>query len=235
MLSSDLCNYDPKQRLVFTADASDHVVVSLISHVWPNETERPIAHVSPTLPSTGNYRQTEEDAQETILGVKKFHKYISRCSFTLLTDYKPLQSIPLHTANRLQHWSIGLLAGNAPFNRGLLLNIGAREALLRDPTVDCFVFHDVDLLPENSDNLYVCDNHLRHLAAGVDEFRFHVPFLNYAGGVSSLSKENMIKVCSPRYLYFPNPISVDNTDHTELFRNLSRRAYLPFHPVNRQR
>ncbi|TPP39777.1 UDP-Gal:betaGlcNAc beta 1 4-galactosyltransferase polypeptide 4 [Fasciola gigantica] len=84
-------------------------------------------------------------------------------------------------------------AGNAPFNRGLLLNIGIREALLRDPVVDCFIFHDVDLLPENSDNLYVCDKHLRHLAAGVDEFRYHVPFMNYAGGVSSLSKVNVLK------------------------------------------
>ncbi|KAG5442096.1 Beta-1,4-galactosyltransferase 3 [Clonorchis sinensis] len=85
-------------------------------------------------------------------------------------------------------------SGADPFNRGLLLNIGIRESLRRDPNINCFVFHDVDLLPENSQNLYYCDSSLRHLASGVDEFRYHVPFSNYAGGVTSLSKDNVLKI-----------------------------------------
>ncbi|KAF8562569.1 hypothetical protein P879_09110 [Paragonimus westermani] len=84
--------------------------------------------------------------------------------------------------------------GNDPFNRGLLMNIGIREALLRDPDINCFIFHDVDLLPENSDNLYLCDEHLRHLSSGIDEFRYHVPFSNYAGGVTAFSKKNVIQI-----------------------------------------
>ncbi|KAF5399781.1 N-acetyllactosaminide 3-alpha-galactosyltransferase [Paragonimus heterotremus] len=84
--------------------------------------------------------------------------------------------------------------GNDPFNRGLLMNIGIREALLRDPDINCFIFHDVDLLPENSGNLYLCDAHLRHLSSGIDEFRYHVPFSNYAGGVTALSKKNVFQI-----------------------------------------
>ncbi|CAL8099734.1 unnamed protein product [Calicophoron daubneyi] len=85
-------------------------------------------------------------------------------------------------------------AGDTPFNRGLLLNIGMRESLLRDPTISCFIFHDVDLLPEDSNNLYLCDGNLRHMASGIDEARFHSPFENYAGGVTALSRTNAILI-----------------------------------------
>ena len=42
------------------------------------------------------------------------------------------------------------------FNRALLMNIGFNEALKED-SWNCFVFHDVDLLPENDTNIYGCD------------------------------------------------------------------------------
>mgnify|MGYP000173909647 CR=1 FL=1 len=38
---------------------------------------------------------------------------------------------------------------------------------------DCFVFHDVDLIPENDYNVYECDPQgPRHLAPAVDELRY---------------------------------------------------------------
>lgn len=44
----------------------------------------------------------------------------------------------------------------AIFNRGLLLNIGYLEALkLTD--FDCFMLHDVDMIPENLANIYECN------------------------------------------------------------------------------
>lgn len=64
-----------------------------------------------------------------------------------------------------------LQAGQEKFNRGRLLNIGAVEALKED-NFDCFVFHDVDLLPENDKNLYYCDDQVRHLASAIDETRY---------------------------------------------------------------
>ena len=42
------------------------------------------------------------------------------------------------------------------FNRGLLANIGYIEAL-KKRDFDCFILHDVDLIPENMENRYVCN------------------------------------------------------------------------------
>ena len=51
------------------------------------------------------------------------------------------------------------------------MNVGFLEALKLDG-FDCFIFHDVDLLPENDKNLYLCDEHLRHLSSAIDETRY---------------------------------------------------------------
>ena len=43
----------------------------------------------------------------------------------------------------------------APFNRGALLNLGFLEARKLD-NFTCFVFHDVDMVPETDLALYRC-------------------------------------------------------------------------------
>lgn len=41
------------------------------------------------------------------------------------------------------------------------------------PIFDCFIFHDVDMVPENDYNVYECDRHgPRHLSPAVDELRY---------------------------------------------------------------
>ncbi|XP_014773202.1 beta-1,4-galactosyltransferase 3 isoform X1 [Octopus bimaculoides] len=84
-------------------------------------------------------------------------------------------------------------SGISTFNRGKLMNIGYLEALDYD-SFDCFVFHDVDLIPENDKNIYLCDQHARHLASAIDEMRYHVMFYNYAGGVIAINRENVKKI-----------------------------------------
>lgn len=72
------------------------------------------------------------------------------------------------------HYGIYLIhqAGNATFNRAKLLNVGIREAM-KDEDWDCLLLHDVDLIPENDYNLYVCDEYYpKHIASAIDKFQY---------------------------------------------------------------
>ena len=53
-------------------------------------------------------------------------------------------------------------ADSHKFNRGTLLNVGFVEAM-KDFAWDCFIFHDVDLLPLDDRNSYVCLDRPRHM------------------------------------------------------------------------
>uniref|UniRef100_A0A8D0GQK2 Beta-1,4-galactosyltransferase n=1 Tax=Sphenodon punctatus TaxID=8508 RepID=A0A8D0GQK2_SPHPU len=55
--------------------------------------------------------------------------------------------------------------GDTKFNRAKLLNVGFLEAL-KEENWDCFIFHDVDLVPENDLNLYMCGSQPKHLVVG---------------------------------------------------------------------
>lgn len=84
-------------------------------------------------------------------------------------------------------------AGNTKFNRAMLMNIGFVEALkLYD--WHCFVFHDVDLLPEDDRNIYSCPEQPRHMSVAVDTMGYKLPYADIFGGVSALTKEQMEKI-----------------------------------------
>ena len=61
--------------------------------------------------------------------------------------------------------------GQTPFNRAMLMNIGAAEALRQD-SFQCFIFHDVDLLPEDDRNIYSCPEQPRHMSVAIDVFKY---------------------------------------------------------------
>jgi len=51
------------------------------------------------------------------------------------------------------------------------MNAGFLEAL-HDELFNCFIFHDVDLVPENDYNLYTCPQMPRHMSVAVNELKY---------------------------------------------------------------
>lgn len=70
-----------------------------------------------------------------------------------------------------------------PFNKGYLYNVGYKTAKENQHT--CFVFHDVDLIPENDHILYGCIRSPMHLSRAIDKFNYNLPDVKLIGGVSA--------------------------------------------------
>ncbi|XP_065110461.1 beta-1,4-galactosyltransferase 1 [Paramisgurnus dabryanus] len=83
--------------------------------------------------------------------------------------------------------------GKDTFNRAKLLNVGYAEAI-KEYDYDCFVFSDVDIVPMDDHNTYKCFSQPRHLSVSMDKFGFKLPYKNYFGGVSAMSKAQYLKI-----------------------------------------
>ena len=109
-------HYDPELPLQLAGDASAYGIGAVISHVFPNGSEKPIAFASRSLSvSERNYAQLEKEALSLVYGIKKFHQYLYSRKFELQTDHKPLMAIfgpkkeiPSLAAARLQCWAVTL-------------------------------------------------------------------------------------------------------------------------------
>lgn len=134
-----LCHYDPKKPIIVAADASEKGLGAVITHKFPNGSEKAICHVSRALTAAEkNYSQTEKEGLAIIFAVRKFHRYIYGRKFTLLTDHKPLlgifgrkQGISAHSANRLQRWCLTLMAYDFDIQFRSTTNFGQADALSR--------------------------------------------------------------------------------------------------------
>ena len=113
-----LVHYNPELPIKLAGEVSAYSRGAIISHVMPDNTERPIAFASRTLlPSEQKYSQVEKEALSLIFGAMKFHVYLYGRKFTLVTYHCPLltilgpnKGIPPMVAARLQRWAIKLSA-----------------------------------------------------------------------------------------------------------------------------
>jgi len=83
--------------------------------------------------------------------------------------------------------------GSSAFNRAMLLNVGAAEAL-KSYDYQCFIFHDVDLLPEDDRNLYNCPVQPRHMSVAINNFLYRLPYDDIFGGVSAMTVDQFRQV-----------------------------------------
>ncbi|XP_076867616.1 beta-1,4-galactosyltransferase 4 [Brachyhypopomus gauderio] len=138
--------------------------------------------------SGGQYQPADCVAQQSV-AVLIPHRNREKHLLYLLHHLHPfLQRQQLHYAIYIIHQ-----AGEETFNRAKLLNIGYLEAL-KDYSWDCFIFHDVDLVPENDHNLYTCDQQPKHLVVGRNSTGYKLRYKGYFGGVTALSRQQFLKV-----------------------------------------
>ncbi|XP_074603253.1 beta-1,4-N-acetylgalactosaminyltransferase bre-4-like [Brevipalpus obovatus] len=91
--------------------------------------------------------------------------------------------------------------GTDIFNKGVLMNAGAREAS-NESDFNCFIFHDVDLIPEDDRNLYSCQFTPWHMSVAVDKFNYQLPYPGLVGGVFAISKAHFTLVNGYSNLYW---------------------------------
>ncbi|XP_052260601.1 beta-1,4-N-acetylgalactosaminyltransferase bre-4-like isoform X2 [Dreissena polymorpha] len=85
--------------------------------------------------------------------------------------------------------------GSGVFNKGRLMNAGFFEAFGR-PSFDCYIFHDVDLVPETNMSVYTCEEWPKHLSVAVDKLNYRM--IQMGLGVCRQSAE------SSRYRMIPH-------------------------------
>ncbi len=91
------------------------------------------------------------------------------------------------------------------FNRGLLMNIGYNEAIKDEKNLNikwnCFIFHDVDLIPEDTRAIYMCDEFPIHFAVAVSSlnYQYDGDFIQNFGGITSFTRNQFKEINGFRY------------------------------------
>ncbi|CAH1781718.1 unnamed protein product [Owenia fusiformis] len=83
------------------------------------------------------------------------------------------------------------------FNKAALMNAGFNETTRIFPKMfDCYIFHDVDMLPENDRTVYGCrnDSSAIHFAQHVSKYNYKRPAWRLTGGAVSLTPKMFRKV-----------------------------------------
>ncbi|XP_068570149.1 beta-1,4-galactosyltransferase 1-like [Cebidichthys violaceus] len=168
---------------------------------------------NPNLRPGGRFRPRDCEALTKVAIIIPFRKREEHLKFWLFY---------LHPILQRQQLDYGVYVinqdGDQIFNRAKLLNVGYLEAL-KDYDYECFVFSDVDLIPMDDRNTYKCFSQPRHLSVSMDKFGFRLPYNQYFGGVSSMSKEQYLKING-----FPNNYWGWGGEDDDIFNRLSSKG-----------
>ncbi|VDN55531.1 unnamed protein product [Dracunculus medinensis] len=78
--------------------------------------------------------------------------------------------------------------GNGLFNKGRIMNAAFRFA--ETLGVDCVIFHDVDMFPQDDRNSYGCPISPRHIGAFVSNLGYQLWYKEIVGGVLAISMDD---------------------------------------------
>lgn len=160
-----LAHFDPTLPLILATDASPYAVGAVLSHTYPDGTERLIQFASQTLTAVQQkYAQIDKEAYAIIFGVKKFYYYLYGRPFTLYVDHQPLVQIlspskspSTLTTTRMQHYALFLQAFSYKIKYKNTKQHSNADAMSRLPlstesdfsfdTMDQFEIHQIETLP----------------------------------------------------------------------------------------
>ncbi|UJR25040.1 hypothetical protein I4U23_006400 [Adineta vaga] len=91
--------------------------------------------------------------------------------------------------------------GNGTYNKAVLMNAAFLYAS-SEYDFQCFVFHDVDLIPEDDRNMYSCPIFPRHMSVAVDEMNYKLTYEELIGGVLNIRTEHFLTVNGYSNLYW---------------------------------
>ncbi|XP_030835395.1 beta-1,4-galactosyltransferase 5-like [Strongylocentrotus purpuratus] len=100
------------------------------------------------------------------------------------------------------------------FNRAMLMNVGFLESL-NFTDYDCFVIHDVDHVPIDERNYYGCSSMPRHFISGSDRWNYKLPYKDFFGAVTGLTKANIRSING-----FPNVYWGWGGEDDEIYRRV---------------
>lgn len=171
-LTSDqvLVPFNPELPVILATDASPVGLGAVLSHIFPDGSERPIAYGSKSLNSAEkNYPQIDKEALAIVWGVKKFFQYLYGRKFTIYTDNKPVSHIfapdamlPKFTLSRCSNYASYLSnftydikhkTSKENINADYLSRIHISETLLEPDDFDNFVQQQILQLPVTSEDI----------------------------------------------------------------------------------
>ena len=79
------------------------------------------------------------------------------------------------------------------FNKGLVMNSGFLEIQKSFGKFDCFVFHDVDMVPEDDRNIYLCQDKPVHLSPFIDKYQYLAHYGTDWGGVTMIKPDQYLE------------------------------------------
>ena len=115
-----LVHFDSSKLLILACVASQYGIGAVLSHIFEDGREKPIAYTSRTLnPAEKRYSQLEKEGLAIVSGIKKFHNFLYGRHFIIESDHRPLsflfneaKGIPQMASSRIQRWAITLSAYN---------------------------------------------------------------------------------------------------------------------------
>ncbi|XP_029163050.1 uncharacterized protein K02A2.6-like [Nylanderia fulva] len=167
-----LVHFNPKLPLVLATDASSYGVGAVLSHRYPDGSEKVIQFASQTFSKVqSKYSQIDKEAFAIIFGVKKFVQFLYGNKFTLITDHRPLvqifspsQSLPIYSAMRMQHYAIFLQGYNYEIEYRKSERHANADCLSRLPvdapqtvadTVDAYQLEVIETLPVTASRIEI--------------------------------------------------------------------------------